>query len=198
MLNSSLQFISSSLKFDSSNLAITPLKEFCHNSHVPFSTILLPPLMRTTSPGLILLYIVVFLLISCLSLSALRYFCNHLFHTASLQEIMYFCLFRMTFSSILAGSYAIGKASSCPNTSAFGVRTGQSEVSLLYISGLLFKHCSTSSKTSSNSLNDKKDFPVDLHIDCFTVPMILSYWPPHQGARLRLNCHFISFLERYS
>ena len=68
----------------------------------------------------------------------------------------------MIFSPILAESYSVGKVFTYPNTRAFIVRTGQSGSSSLYIGLFLFKHCSTSSKISSNSFNDNKDFPIDL------------------------------------
>ena len=68
----------------------------------------------------------------------------------------------MIFSPILAESYSVGKVFTYPNTRAFSVRTGQSGSSSLYIGLFLFKHCSTSSKISSNSFTDNKDFPIDL------------------------------------
>ena len=68
----------------------------------------------------------------------------------------------MIFSSTLVELTSAGKVVTYPNTRAFSVRTGQSGSSSLYIGLFLFKHCSTSSKISSNSFNDNKDFPIDL------------------------------------
>ena len=63
-----------------------PRKIFVRIPIFHFPRFLLFTFMRTTSPGLKLLCIVVFLLIPCLFLSALRYSWDHLFHTASYKK----------------------------------------------------------------------------------------------------------------
>ena len=39
--------------------------------------------------------------------------------------------------------------------------------------------------------------PMTLYIAVFTIPIRRSNWPPHQGARLRLNFHCMSWDSKY-
>lgn len=51
--------------------------------------------------------------------------------------------------------------------------------------------------TSSNSFHARNPFPMVLWSEFFTSATMLSNCPPHQGARLRLNCQVILFFARW-
>ena len=107
-------------------------------------------------------------------------------------------MLRPSFHLFFFGRLAIfiRKSHDSPVIIRFEVRTDSSTSSSTYVRGLLFKQISKSKTTSASSFQFKLDPRMTLYMDCFTNPISLSYWPPHQGALLRLNCHVMLFFAK--
>ena len=114
----------------------------------------------------------------------------HRFHNESMQDCKNLARLRRSTLPSLQGSCS-GKRLDLWNKKVDGVRTGSWMSSSRYDKRRRLSWVSTSRTTAVSSDQERVPPPMVLKKARLKRPTSRSNWPPHHGARLRLNCQWI-------